>query len=387
MPPKHKLAIWRGFSGIFGWKRPPIGEFGISIAAGRTGIVRASRHLAMLLLIGASINAAAQSTAPPAGTTPSAPTLPPQQFADLGECVLESGAVIADCKIGFVTLGKLNATRSNAILFPTFYGGVTAPIVAYLGPGKLVDTDKYFVIVVDSFGNGVSSSPSNSPKQPGAAFPAVSIRDMVRQQKRMLSQHFKLDRLHAVMGISIGAMQTFEWAVWAPEIAEKFVAIAGSPQLATYDLALWDTHSRLFRLMLDCQCQTPAQLFAGLRFLMNSEANASTPASQSQKVLGDIANNKMDVRFAHDRLLQLGAMMGHDVTRNTDGDMQKAASAVGNKLFVVVGTKDIIVTPTPALNFAKLAGAKTLELNTCGHDIPRCEAQTINTAVNAFLAR
>jgi homoserine O-acetyltransferase len=120
---------------------------------------------------------------------------------------------------------------------------------------------------------------------------------------------------------------------------------------------------------------------------MNSEANASTPASRSQKVLGDIANNKMDVRFAHDRLLQLGAMMGHDVTRNTDGDMQKAASAVGNKLFVVVGTKDIIVTPTPALNFAKLAGAKTLELNTCGHDIPRCEAQTINTAVNAFLAR
>ncbi|MFN8754238.1 MAG: alpha/beta fold hydrolase [Burkholderiales bacterium] len=367
-----KLAIWRGVSGIFGWKRPPNGEFWFRMDA-----KWALSSLAGLLSI--SIVATAQ-------TNPAA-TLPPQQFADLGECVLESGAVIADCKIGFVTLGKLNAERSNAILFPTFYGGNTGHIVPYLGPGKLVDTHKFFVIVVDSFGNGISSSPSNSTKQPGAAFPAMSIRDMVRQQKRMLDREFEIERLHAVMGVSMGAMQAFEWAAWSPNSADKFVAIAGSPQLATYDLALWDTHSRLFRLMIDCQCQTPAQLFAGMRFLNNWETNAGAPLAQREKVLGDIANAKFDIRLAHDRLLQLGAMIGHDVSRNMDGDMQKAAAAVGNKMFVIVGAKDIIVTPGPALSFAKLAGAKTLEIATCGHDIPRCQSDTINAAVNEFLRR
>ncbi len=367
-----KLAISCGVSGIFGWKRSSIGEFAFPAL-----VKWALSSLAGLLSI--SVVATAQTT--------SAPSLPPQQFAELGECVLESGAVIADCRIGYVTLGKLNAERSNAILFPTFYGGNTGHIVPYLGPGKLVDTDKFFVIVVDSFGNGISSSPSNSTKQPGAAFPAMSIRDMVRQQKRMLDREFKLERLHAVMGISMGAMQAFEWAAWSPNSADRFVAIAGSPQLATYDLALWDTHSRLFRLMLDCQCQTPAQLFAGMRFLINWETNATTPTAQRDKVLGDITNAKQDLRFAHDRLLQLGAMIGHDVSRNTDGDMQKAAAAVGNKLLVVVGSKDIVVTPGPALSFAKLSGAKALEIPVCGHDIPRCQSETINAAVNDFLRR
>jgi homoserine O-acetyltransferase/O-succinyltransferase len=451
MQRSNKISIWRGFSSVFGWKASPVLEFIVSDAcrnlkitsfprkrtdtkcrefrgsarwesitrffsgtcvewvtallrhcARTTTVFRSSlfamRHwkfqfargwqCALALLLGSAIHAFAQANlAPPAAVPAVAASLPTQQFAELGECVLESGAVIADCKIGYVTLGQLNAERSNAILFPTFYGGVTAPIVAYLGPGKLVDTDKYFVIVVDSFGNGISSSPSNSLKQAGAAFPAMSIRDMVRQQKRMLGQHFKLDRLHAVMGISMGAMQAFEWAVWAPQFAEKFVAIAGSPQLATYDLALWDMHMRLFRLMVDCQCQTPAQLLAGIRFLSNTEANVSMPRAQRDKALGDIANSKADLRVAHDRLLQVGAMTGHDVARNTDGDLQKAAAAVGSKLFVVVGSKDTVVTPAPALNFAKLAGAKTLEISACGHDIPRCQADTINTAVNAFLAR
>ena len=77
-----KLAIWRGVSGIFGWKRPPNGEFWFRMDA-----KWALSSLAGLLSI--SIVATAQ-------TNPAA-TLPPQQFADLGECVLESGAVIADC--------------------------------------------------------------------------------------------------------------------------------------------------------------------------------------------------------------------------------------------------------------------------------------------------
>lgn len=329
------------------------------------------------------------SVSPAANTQPAAE--PAQQFANLGECKLESGKAINDCRIGYLTLGKLNRERSNAILFPTWYGGTSRNIVQYLGPGKLVDTDKFFVIVVDSFGNGVSSSPSNSSKQPGAAFPAVSIRDMVRLQKRLLDEHLTLTSLHAVMGISMGAMQAFEWAVWQPDIATRFVTIAGSPRLAPYDLVLWQTNVSLIQMMLDCNCQTPMQVLAGTRFLSNVAENQNAPYSSKDKILGDIANNKMDPAIAHDRLLQLGAMIGHDVTRgvgsSVDNDLAKAAKQVGNKLLVLVGSKDRVVTPLPALEFAKLAGGKALEFPSCGHDIPRCSADLINPAVRDFLER
>jgi len=314
-------------------------------------------------------------------------TDPAQQFANLGECTLASGKVINDCRIGYLTLGTLNRERSNAILFPTWYGGTSRNILQYLGPGKLVDTDKFFVIVVDSFGNGVSSSPSNSSKQSGAAFPAVSIRDMVHLQKRLLNEHLKLSSLHAVVGISMGAMQTLEWAVWQPGIASRFVAIAGSPRLAPYDLVLWHTDSRLIRMMIDCNCQTPMQVLAGTRFLSNVVDNQNAPYPSKDKILGSIAEQKMDPAIGYDRLLQLGAMIGHDVTRGFDNDLANAAKQVGNKLLVLVGSKDRVVTPSPALEFAKLAGGKALEFPTCGHDIPRCSADLINPAVRDFLER
>ena len=312
---------------------------------------------------------------------------PAQQFANLGECKLESGKVINDCRIGYVTLGKLNRERSNAVLFPTWYGGKSSDIVNYVGADKLVDPARHFVIVVDSFGNGVSSSPSNSATQSGAAFPAVSIRDMVRMQKRLLDEHFKLAKLHAVLGISMWAMQTFEWAVWQPDIATRFVTIAGSPRLAPYDLVLWQTNVSLIRMMLECNCQTPMQVLAGTRFLNNVADNQNAPYTSKEKILGDIANNKMEPAIAYDRLLQLGAMIGHDVTRSFDNDITKAAKQVGNKLLVLVGSKDRVVTPAPALEFAKLAGGKALEFPTCGHDIPRCSADLINPAVRDFFER
>src|SRR5882757_4441688 len=105
-----------------------------------------------------------------------------QQFAQLGDFKLESGETIRDCRIGYRTFGKLNETRSNAILFPTWAGGTTEQLKANFGPGRLVDTDKYFVIAVDALSNGVSSSPSNSKLQSRMSFPKYDFRDLVNTQ-------------------------------------------------------------------------------------------------------------------------------------------------------------------------------------------------------------
>src|SRR5260370_40042298 len=102
-----------------------------------------------------------------------------QQTARIGDFKLESGEVISDCAIGYRTFGTLNSDKSNAVLFPTAFGWRSAGLATRIGTGKLVDSAKYYVIAVDSLGDGISSSPSNSKSQPRLSFPQFSIRDIV----------------------------------------------------------------------------------------------------------------------------------------------------------------------------------------------------------------
>ena len=99
-----------------------------------------------------------------------------QQFAALGDLKLRSGAVIHDFRLGYRTFGQLNAAKSNAILWPTWLGGKTQELVQFIGPDTVVDSTKYFVVLVDAIGNGISTSPSNSKFQPRLAFPEFTIR-------------------------------------------------------------------------------------------------------------------------------------------------------------------------------------------------------------------
>ena len=134
-----------------------------------------------------------------------------QQLATLGDFKLENGAIINDCQVGYRTYGQLNADKSNGILFPSWYGGTSKMIEQMVRPWRNVDTNKYCLIIVDALGDGVTTSPSNSVKQHGADFPSFSIRDMVTSEYQLLNTKFGIKHLHAVMGISMGGFQTFQW--------------------------------------------------------------------------------------------------------------------------------------------------------------------------------
>src|SRR5947209_8395270 len=85
-----------------------------------------------------------------------------QQFAELGDFKLESGATIRNCRLGYRTFGKLNAAKSNAVIFPTWFTGTSEELVEQVGPKGIIDASRYFVVTIDALGDGVSSSPSNS---------------------------------------------------------------------------------------------------------------------------------------------------------------------------------------------------------------------------------
>src|SRR5574340_966213 len=99
------------------------------------------------------------------------------KFASLGNFQLENGQVIQDLRIAYRTFGTLNPQKSNVVVFPTWFTGTTKDLVQYVGPGKMVESSRYYVILVDALGDGNSSSPSNSSSQPRMKFPEFNIRD------------------------------------------------------------------------------------------------------------------------------------------------------------------------------------------------------------------
>jgi homoserine O-acetyltransferase len=344
--------------------------------------MRTIRLLALLLLI-TPVAAPAQSS-----------TNGQLQYADLGTCKLASGGQIDHCRLGYRTWGDLNTEKSNAILFPTWFTGNSGDLAQYIGADKMIDPARYFFIGVDALGNGVSSSPSNSTTQHGPAFPAFTTRDMVNAEYRLATETFGLKHLRAVMGGSMGGMQTFEWMVNYPDFMDLAIPIVGSTKLTGYDLLLWNAEADAIR-------QDPAwkggrytgRISAGEAMTIHNLA-LTTPAHYARDTTPDKFpaidagyRTKGILPFdANDWLAQLNAMIHHDVAHG--GPLDDAAKKVKAKVLVISSTQDHMVNPQPALDFAKQINAQTLILESdCGHLAPGCESEKVNAAVRAFLAQ
>jgi homoserine O-acetyltransferase len=321
-----------------------------------------------------------------------------QKFASLGDFTLEGGQVIHDFKVGYRTFGELNAAKSNAVLFPTWFTGTTKDLVGLVGPGKLADSAKYFVILVDAIGDGVTSSPSNSVAQPHMRFPRFSIRDMVHSQHELLTRELKITHLRAVMGISMGGMQTFQWMVSYPEFMDKAIPIMGSPRLTSYDLLLWTAELHAIEADADWKnggyTSPPA---AAMKTVGDIHSlNLTTPQyrvehtapEQFPHFLETTEQDTIKGFDANNWIRQLQAMMAQDVSAPFGGSMEKAAAAVRARVLVVVGLQDHMVNPQPALDFARLLVAPTVELNSdCGHLANSCEAEKLVPIVARFLEK
>jgi homoserine O-acetyltransferase len=324
-----------------------------------------------------------------------------QKFFALGDLKLTGGGLLRDCRIGYRTFGALNAAKSNAVLWPTWFTGKSADLAGSIGPGpgKIVDSSRYFVIAVDALANGVSTSPSNSQRQPGAKFPRITIRDMVNAERELVTREFGIGKLHAVMGVSMGGMQTFEWMVAYPDLVECAIPIVGTPWQTAYDQMLWSAAAKAIRLdpafrkgryrrqrrpeegmrvaarITNLHIQTPEQVLREV-----------TPAGFDEFIAG--REKEMLARNdANDYLAQLDAMLTLDVRRGIgDATTGAVAGAVKARTLVIVGLRDHMVNPTPALELARALRADTLELATdCGHMAFGCESARIGAAVARFL--
>jgi len=311
-----------------------------------------------------------------------------QQFFELKNLKLVSGKTVSSCRIGYRTFGKLNAAKDNAVAFPTWFSGKSADLEQFFGPDKLVDTGKYFGIAIDALGDGVSCSPSNAP-----GLPQVAIADMVQAEYRLLTEGLGLKSVRAVVGISMGGMQTFEWIARYPSFMRKAVPIIGSPKLTTADLLLWQAELSAIEAAEACHCDPRNAMFAVQamhRFALRTpDYWATSPdAADWNKVKQELRTEAAGGMDPLDWAAQLRAMMSQDVAANAGGSMQRAAASVRAKTLVVVSVQDHMVNPGPALRFAEGAKASVLKLTgNCGHMATGCESAKMNAAVRAFLAQ
>jgi homoserine O-acetyltransferase/O-succinyltransferase len=303
--------------------------------------------------------------------------------ANLGDFTLESGKILRDLKICYRTYGTPNADNSNIILFPTWFNGTTEGQETYItGKDAFVDPSRYYVISIDAIGNGVSTSPTNSATQKNNAFPRITIADMVRTQHLLLTKVLKINRVHGLIGISMGGMQVFEWTARYPSFADRAVSVVGTPQMGATDMMLW--------MKFIEQAQEMG------RGGGNDTSNGSSSKSGGWQgrildglgaVLGARGNGNGGGRsfpMPLNALRQFDAIAAHDATKHFGGSLEETAQKMPAKFLMVIADKDEVVSGRVPTEFAKLTNSTIVTLEGAGHNGYKTAREKISRASLPF---
>ncbi len=159
------------------------------------------------------------------------------EIFELGDFELQSDAPLAGAKLAYKTYGELNAAGDNAVVLPTFYTGTHVRNEGYFGPGRALDPARHFIVSINLFGNGLSSSPSNTPPpQAGADFPRITFYDNVRAQHRLLIEHLGVDSIALVSGWSMAGCQSFQWGAQYPDRVRAILPFCASAKTSEHNI-------------------------------------------------------------------------------------------------------------------------------------------------------
>ena len=154
------------------------------------------------------------------------------RFYKLGDVVLESKEILPGARLGFANFGSLNEARDNAILVLTHFGGTHLDSQHLIGSNKALDPAKYFIVIANLFGNGMSTSPSDGL---GPLFPTVTMADNVRLQHRLLTEQLGVKKLALVTGHSMGGIASYHWAALFPDFVDRAAPICSAAKISDHN--------------------------------------------------------------------------------------------------------------------------------------------------------
>ena len=292
---------------------------------------------------------------------------------ELGDVTLQGGATLRGARLAYKTFGELNADKSNAIVYPTWYSGFHWDNEWLIGDGMALDPAEYFIIVPNMLGNGLSTSPSNAaPPYDRARFPHVTFYDQVETQHKLVTEHFGIETLALVTGWSMGAGQTYQWAVSYPEMVQRACPFCGSSKTSEHNFVFLEgvkaalTADDAFKGgWYDEQpvkgLRAVARVYAGWGF---SQAfywqRAYTEMGFSRRLGVELAFSSLedflvayweghflDRRDANDLLAMLWTWQYGDIgqTPGFDGDHAKALRSIKARLIALPAEKDLYFPP------------------------------------------
>ena len=155
---------------------------------------------------------------------------------ELGTVSLLSGEKLDSAFLAYKTYGKLNSNRNNVVVLPTFYTGTHQRNEGFFGSGRAIDPDKHFIVSINMFGNGVSSSPSNTPvPQDGPRFPDIALWDNIACQHKLLTEHLGVNRIALVTGWSMAGCQAYQWAAQYPDFVDAILPFCASAKTSPHN--------------------------------------------------------------------------------------------------------------------------------------------------------
>ena len=283
---------------------------------------------------------------------------------NLGNLVLESGETLRGTKLAYRTAGTLNAAKSNAVLVTTWFSG-TGKVMqdVYVGPDHVLNPERYFIVIVDQLGSGLSSSPHNTPApQAMTKFPKLAIGDDVRAQRKLLHDVFGIEKLALIIGGSMGGQQVYEWAVAYPTMVERAAIIAATARISL--------HQRVFvETLIEAITSDPAwnggwyasglDVRAGMDRMARIVATAGWSAQfyrdeRWRSIIGmssldDFINGVMKAYFEpmdpNALLCQMHKWQRADVSRHAGGDLAAALLRITAKTMIMPISHDLFFPP------------------------------------------
>lgn len=284
------------------------------------------------------------------------------EIFDLGDVALQKGATLRDARLAYKTYGTLNARKDNVIIQPTWYSGQHTDVEWTIGEGMALDPAHYFIIVPNMLGNGLSSSPSNTPPPyDRARFPNVTACDNVRLQHRLVTERFGIERIRLVTGWSMGALQTFHWGCLYPDMVERIVPTCGSARCSRHNFVFLEGvkaaltaddawNGGWYEAPPTKGLRAMARVYAGWGFsqtFYRIEEDLKLGFSSLEDFLIAFWEGFFIHKDANNLLAMLWTWQNGDIGDNAlyGGDFRKALGAIKAKAFVMPGRTDLYFPP------------------------------------------
>lgn len=249
---------------------------------------------------------------------------------DLHDFGLELGGTLPAARLAYRTHGALSEARDNAVLFPHQYSGTPASLDRWIGPGRPLDPQRWFVICPGQLGNGESSSPSSCE----APFPNLTIGDDVDAQRRLLDD-LGIEHVELAVGFSMGAQQAWEWGVRFPERVRRLALFAGTARTTPHGALLVEAAAEALQAGgLEAHARYWAATGLSSELFRRNAWRGAGFAS-----VDDLVQRLFVDDFAplhpEDLLCQLGKWLRADVARHTNGDLGAALGRITARTFVI----------------------------------------------------